>query len=199
MEASDNKKVIEINWVSILLILAASGLAIFFGVKTSRLSAKQERDIAEQAVLKAQRDTAYAKVVLYAERVKVLEADVKEANKNTSDAEKSVTNYRKKYNELKNKPDVPDTIKVVECDELLGRYDNFITVLKSNVASYSRLADTLKLENKYLAESYKLCLTLSDSQAIELTKTRKQLRKSKILNWGAGGMLVGAIVVIIAK
>lgn len=204
MEQSEQiNKVAEIGWPSIVIIVIIAGLCLFFGIKTSRLSAKDEANIAKQSVLASQRDTAYAKVLLYAKRVNILEADVKEANSNTNDATNSMANYRKKYNELRNKPEVHDTVKVLECDDLLVRSDNFITILKANVASYSRLADTLQLENKYLTDSYQLCLTLSKSQAVDLTATRGKLRRSKILNWGEGGVVggltVGMVVVLLSQ
>ena len=147
MAQSDQPKKMEFSWVSLLIIIALAVTSAYFG---SRLSKKQQENIAEQAVLRAQRDSTRVVADRLEIRVKVLEAEVDDANKNTTDAEKQVSAYRKKYKELLNVPAVHDTVKLEECDQLVERYDNYVTVLKSNILSYVKLTDTLQLENKYL-------------------------------------------------
>jgi hypothetical protein len=88
--------------------------------------------------------------------------------------------YRKKYEELKNTPNVPDTVLVEDCEQLVLRYDNYVEILKANVLSYKKLSDTLQLENTYLDQAYGICVTLSADQKEELAKTRNKLKRSKI-------------------
>lgn len=196
MAQSDQPKKFEFNWVSILIIIGLAATSMYFG---SRLSKKQQQNIAEQAVLKAQADSAKAVADRFEKRIKVLEVEVEDANKNTTDAEKQISAYKKKYRELLNVPSVHDTVKIEECDKLVERYDNYVTILKSNVLSYKKLADTLQLENKYLDDAYAICATLSTKQEEELVQTRSKLRRSKIANFGFGGALIGAAVILLVQ
>lgn len=189
-------KKIEITWQAIVVLIIAGGIAVYFGVRTHRLSKQDEAHIAVQAILESQRDSSYAKAVKLAEENRILKAKADSANKNTEVYQLSLSVYKKRYEELKNKPEVHDTLIVQECDELLVRYDNFIVILKANVLSYSRLADTLQLENKYLKEAYGISLTLNNDQKRELEKLRGRNRVSKILNWSLGGVLTGAIAIL---
>jgi len=196
------KEVINFNWWAILLILAFGAGSLYFGVRSSRLSKKDEQHVARQSVLEAQRDSVRAKADKLEAKIVILEAGVKQANKNTDVAENTVAIFKKKYLDLKNQvpPSPCDSFPVlVECDKQLEYRDNFITILKANVLSYSRLTDTLQLKNKYLDSAYGLCLKLSTDQKEELTDTRKKLRRGKILNFGLTGALAGAIVVLFVK
>lgn len=196
MAQPDQPKKIEFNWVSLLIIIGLAVTSAYFG---ARLSKKQQENIAEQAVLQAQRDSTIAVAKRLEVRVRVLEAEVDEANKNTNNAEKQVLSYKKKYKELSGLPAVHDTVKIEECDKLVERYDNYTTVLKANILSYIKLTDTLQLENKYLGEAYAICVTLSTKQGEELTQTRSKLRRSKIVNFGMSGALAGAIIVLLVR
>jgi len=196
-QSEQSKKVIEFNWLSVLIILLFASACVYLGVNSSRLSKKDEINIAVNAVLKAQRDSVKADADRVRERVKILEAEVEEANKNTASSDAQVLAYRLKYKELLNKPEVHDTIKVVECDQLVERYDNYVTILKANVLSYSKLTDTLQLENKYLLDAYGICVTLSTNQEKQISDTRAKLRRSKILNFGLAGTLAGAVVALL--
>ena len=197
MAAQD--KQIKINYVYILIILLFAGVGIFFGLKTSRLSKQMEKDVALQAVLKAQRDSLVSKAFKLEKRVVVLEAQVQDANKNTTNAEGYVRLYKSKYLELKNKPDVVCDTILQDCDKQLVRYEAFIDILKANVLSYGRLADTLKLENKYLKDASVICQHLTANQSDELTGLRKKVRTHKILNWGMGGFIVGLTTILLLQ
>lgn len=200
MEQSDqSKKVFQLDWVSVLIILAFASGCIYFGVRTSKLSKKDEANIAAQAVLQAQRDSTKVIADRMAARVKILEVEVGEANKNTADVEKQLMSYRKKYQELSSLPAIHDTVVVEECELLVERYDNYVTILKANILSYSKLTDTLQLENKYLKDAYSLSVALANKQKDDLTKARGQVRRHKIANWGLGGALGGAIIVLLLK
>lgn len=201
-QEKESKKVIEINWFSLMLIFIFMAGSIFFGVRSSRLSEKDQQNIAQQAVLLAQKDSIEKQVVVYQERIKILEAEVNSANSNTSQAEKSALQYKRKYLELKEAtpPSPCDTFVVLrECDKQLQVYENFIAILKANVLSYSKLSDTLRIENKYLYQQKSIANDLIGFQKKELTTTRNKLRRSKILNWGLAGLATGAIVVLVAK
>ena len=202
MEASDNKKVYEMNWASILLILIFLGGGIFFGIRSARLSKSDQKHIAEQAVLIAQRDSIAKQVVVYAEKVKVLEAKVQQANKNTSVTEANVAMYRRKYLELKNQvpPSPCDTFPVLTgCETQLRYADNFIAILKANVLSYSRLSDTLQLENTFLLREKSISDVLLSKQKESLYTTQNKLRRSKALNWITSGVAAGMLVFLIAQ
>ena len=197
MEQSDKKKkVLEFNWLSVLIILIFAASSVYLGVNSSRLSKKDEVNIAKNAVLKAQRDSIKSDADKIKIRVKILEADVKTANKNTASAESQVSAYKKKYKELLNSPVVHDTVKIEECDKLVEQYDNYTTILRANILSYVRLTDTLQIHNKYLENAYGLCVELSKNQEEQLGTTRAKLRRSRILNFGLGGTLLGAVVVL---
>ena len=201
-QSSQPKKIIEFNWWSIMLILAFLSSSIYLGVRTSRLSKKDQQNIATQAVLESQRDSVKAVAQRLKQRIVLLEADVVEANQNSNQAEKAALQYKRKYIELKQAtpPSPCDTFIVLkECDKQLQTYENFIAILKANVLSYSRLSDTLKIENKYLNNAYDLCERLSASQKDELAKVRGKLRRHKTLNWALGGLVTGAAVVILLK
>lgn len=202
MANSESKNIINFNWVSVILILAFLSSSIYLGVRTSRLSKKDQQNIATQAVLESQRDSVKAVAQRLKQRVIILEADVVEANQNSNQAEKTALQYKRKYIELKqNTPPSPcDTFVVLkECDKQLQTYENFIAILKANVLSYSRLSDTLRIENKYLNNAYDLCEKLSASQKDELTKVRGKLRRHKTLNWALGGLVAGAAIIIFAQ
>lgn len=198
-QSDQPKKVIEFNWLSVAIIVLLLGGSIFLGVRTSKLSKKDQQNIETQAKLEVQRDSAKAQADFWKKEADKLQVKVEDANKNTKDAEQKVYVYRQRYNALKNKPEIHDTVKVVECDKLVERYDNYVEILKRNVASYAHLADTLQLQNKYLDEAYVLCVTLSTQQKEELQKTRTKLRRSKILNWLTSGLFVGSVAVLIAQ
>ena len=200
MAAQD--KQIKINYVYVLIILAFAGVGIFFGLKTSRLSKQMEKDIALQAVLKAQRDSLVSKAFKLEKRVVVLEAQVQDANKNTTNAEGYVKLYKSKYLELKNQtpPSPCDTFPVlVDCDKQLIRYESFIDILKANVASYGRLADTLQLQNTYLKDASVICQQLTSNQSTELTSLRKKARVHKIMLFGETGILAGMIAILLLQ
>lgn len=199
MEPSSQSKTIKINYVYVLIILLFAGAAVYFGIRTSRLSAKMEKDIAAQAVLKAQRDSIIAKATKLESRVVVLEAQVQQANKNTATEESKVRLYKSKYLELKNKPDVPCDTVLQNCDSELERYENFVEILKANVASYGRLADTLQLQNDYLKQANEICTQLTGNQSDELTTLRKQARKHKIALWGSGGIIAGMLAILLLQ
>lgn len=202
MATSENKKVFELNWASVLLILLFLSGSVYFGIRTSHLTKKDQQNIAVQAVLEAQRDSVNAVAQRLKQRIVVLEADVVAANQNSTQAEKTALQYKRKYIELKQsaQPSPCDTFIVLkECDKQLETYENFIAILKANVLSYSRLSDTLRIENKYLNDSYALCEKLSNTQKDELTQLRNKARRYKGINFGLMGVLVGAAVVIIAQ
>jgi hypothetical protein len=140
--------------------------------------------------------------VFYKERIVVLEADNQLANKTTADAEKIALQYKRKYLDLRNAtpPSPCDTSPVlINCDRQLLIYENFISILKSNVLSYSRLSDTLRLANKYLDESLAICDMLVDDQKKELTDLRRSGKRGKTLNWSLGSAVVAAIIVLLVK
>jgi hypothetical protein len=132
-------------------------------------------------------------------RVVILEAEVNKANKNTTNAEGYVSLYKSKYLELKNKPDVPCDTVLIDCDKQLIRYESFIDILKANVASYGRLADTLGIQNTYLQDANKICTQLTGNQSTELTQLRKKARVHKIALWGSGGVLAGMLAILLLQ
>ena len=202
MAQSDQPKTIKINYVYVLIILLFAGVGIFFGLKTSRLSKQMEKDIALQAVLKAQRDSLVSKAFKLEKRVVILEAEVNKANKNTTNAEGYVKLYKSKYLELKNQtpPSPCDSFPVLaECDKQVLRLENFVDILKANVASYGRLADTLGIQNTYLQDANKICTQFTGNQSTELTQLRKKVRTHKILNWGMGGFIVGLTTILLLQ
>ena len=202
MAQSDQPKTIKINYVYVLIILAFAGVGIFFGLKTSRLSKQMEKDVALQAVLRNQRDSLVSKAFKLEKRVVVLEAEVNKANKNTESAEKYITLYKNKYLDLKNQtpPSPCDTFPVlIDCDKQVIRLENFVDILKANVASYGRLADTLGIQNTYLQDANKICTQLTGNQSTELTQLRKKARVHKVLNWGMGGFIVGLTTILLLQ
>lgn len=195
----EDKKVFEMNWWSIAIILILLGGGIFFASKSARLSKKDAEHIAAQAKLEVVKDSLQKKASTLEVRVKVLEADVQQANKNTASKEKEVLSYRNKYLALKDQPTVHDTVKLQECDQLVLRYDNWITILKANVLSYSKLSDTLRIENTYLTDALKASDKLISDQREELVADRAKLKRSKIFNWSFGGLAAGMLIVLIAQ
>jgi hypothetical protein len=201
-QEKETKTVVNYNWLELLILLIFIGGVIYLGISNSKLKDKNEKHIAKQAVLEAQKDSLQRQNVFYKERIVVLEADNQLANKTTADAEKIALQYKRKYLDLRNAtpPSPCDTSPVlINCDRQLLIYENFISILKSNVLSYSRLSDTLRLANKYLDESLAICDMLVDDQKKELTDLRRSGKRGKTLNWSLGSAVVAAIIVLLVK
>jgi hypothetical protein len=201
-QEKETKTVVNYNWLEFLILLIFIAGSVFFGIKTARLTEKDTKHIAKQAVLEAQKDSLMKQNKLFVERITMLEADVQLANQTTEKAEVNALQFKRKYLDLKNAtpPSPCDTSPaLINCDKQLLVYENFITILKSNVLSYSRLSDTLRLQNTILTDAMSTCDLLVADQKQELTTLRKQAKRGKTLNWTLGGFFAGDIVILLVK
>ena len=197
MEKSGKK--IEISWISIALILAFAGGALYFGVRSSRLSKAQEEHISQQASLQTKLKLKDSVISVINQRVEVLEADAKRANRNTEVATVNMEMFKRKYLELKNQvpPSPCDSFPVlVSCENQIRYHQNYEEILKANILAQARRGDTLQIANNHLEDAYGICKQLTLDQNQELTDTRKKLRRTKIFSWGLGGALLGALTVL---
>lgn len=208
MAQSDNKtrKIIELDWISLLLILVLMGFAIYFGVKyysrNSEATANEQQHIQKQAILEYQKDSLQKQIKPLQERIVLLEADVQLANKNTSDASKTALEYKKKYLEAKATkiPDACDSSEILQsCEKALSINENLVLIMKANVLSYAKLSDTLRLQNTYLSNALTTCDLLVEDQKKEVGDLRKKVRRRGMMNAVIGGILGGVIIILAVK
>jgi hypothetical protein len=194
-QSEQKKYEIDLFWLFISLLFV--GASIWLGVNNSRLSKKDQQNIATQAVLRAQRDSLVVKSDALQEKIVLLEADVKKANLNTQESENRAYAYKKRYEAIQSIHPGVDTVTLyLNCDTLNQIYENHIEILKTNVYSYARLSDSLRVQTSYLLQEQGISTALITVQAEELIKVRGKLRRAKIFNWTMGGLLVGAVTII---
>jgi hypothetical protein len=201
-QEKETKTVVNYNWLELLILLIFIGGVIYLGISNSKLKDKNEKHIAKQAVLEAQKDSLQRQNRVYMERITILTAEVSAANKNSAVSEQNTLVYKRKYLDLKEaiQPNICDTFIILrECEKQLDRTENLVAIMKVNVFKYAKLSDTLKIANKYLNESLATCDLLVDDQRKELTTLRKQAKRGKTLNWSLGSAVVAAIIVLLVK
>jgi regulator of replication initiation timing len=201
-QEKETKTVVNYNWLELLILLIFIGGVIYLGISNSKLKDKDEKHIAKQAVLEAQKDSLQRQNRVYMERITILTAEVSAANKNTYTSEQNALQYKRKYLDLKGsiQPNICDTFIILrECEKQLGRTENLVAIMKANVLSYAKLSDTLRLSNTYLTEALATCDLLSADQKKEVMDLRKKVRRRGLMNAVIGGILGGVVIILAVK